>query len=360
MIIPVILSGGSGTRLWPLSRKSQPKQFIELAGKESLFCKTAKRVMNGGAFSDILVTCNENHSEFVQKEFKNLGVNGNILIEPIGRNTAPAICAISIFAEKKYKEDDVVIALPSDAYIKESKKFQEYVKKGEELARKGYIVIFSVVPTKPETAYGYIKKGESINKDAYIVDEFVEKPNLEKAWKFLEDGNYSWNCGMFMYKPSVMLKNFKKLEPSVYKNCLNAFKNAKKDGNKTYLNKEDFEKCSDVSIDYSIMERTQDKIAVIPMDIIWSDLGSYDSLHDNQDGQDEYGNIVKGNILLEDVKDSYIRSETNDKIIAVVGLKDIAVIQTKDAILVVNKEKAQSIRGIIKQINSDEKYKDLI
>jgi len=357
MIIPVILSGGSGTRLWPLSRKSQPKQFIKLLGQESLFCKTVKRVINDDAFDNTLVICNKDHSKFVQKEFKNLKVKGNILVEPIGRNTGPAICAISMLAKDKYKEDDVIIVLPSDAYIKESEKFREYIQKGEELAKKGYIVIFSVVPTRPETAYGYIKKGKQINNDAYVVDQFVEKPDLEKAWKFLEDGSYSWNCGMFMYKSLNMLRNFQKLEPSVYENCLKAYKNSKKEGNKTYLNKSDFEKCSDVSIDYSIMERTKSKIAVIPMDITWSDLGSFDSLYDNKEGKDNDGNILKGNILLEDVKDSYIRSESDDKIIAVVGLKDIVVVQTKDAILVLNKEKAQTIRGIIKQLKAEKKYK---
>jgi mannose-1-phosphate guanylyltransferase len=358
MIIPVILSGGSGTRLWPLSRKSKPKQFIKLTGEKSLFHKTAKRVMEDKAFKDILVSCNEKHSEFVQKEFKNLGIKGSIIIEPIGRNTAPAICSISLLAEEKFQEDDVIIALPSDAYIKESEKFKEYVKKGEELAKKGYIVIFSVIPSRPETAYGYIKKGTRLNEDAFIVDEFVEKPNIEKAWRFLEDGNYSWNCGMFMYKASTMIKNFKKLEPSVYNNCLDAYKKARKSGNKIYLDKIEFAKCSDVSIDYSIMERTDAKIAVIPMDITWSDLGSFDSLHENQEGKDNNGNIIKGDVLIEDVKNSYIRSETNDKTLAVVGLHEVAVVQTEDVILVLNKEKAQTIRGIIKQIK--EKRKELI
>jgi mannose-1-phosphate guanylyltransferase len=359
MIIPVILSGGNGTRLWPLSRKSQPKQFIKLVDEESLFCKTLKRFLNKENFSDIVTVCNKAYINFIKKEFKELNIqNGKILVEPVGRNTAPAITVASLFIEENYKKNDVVLILPSDHLIRETDKFIEYVKKGQKMAEEGYIITFSILPTKPETGYGYIKKGKKINNYAYNMETFVEKPDLATAWNFLKDGNYSWNSGIFMFKPSVMLKNIKEFEKDIYKNCEYSYKNCVKKDNTYLLNQEDFAKCTDISIDYAVMEKTKDKIAVIPMDISWSDLGNFESLYESEIDKDDKGNIVKGQALLEDVKDSYIRSETNDKIIAIAGLKDIAVIQTKDAILILNKEKAQAVRGIIQQLKTNN-MKDL-
>lgn len=355
MIIPVILSGGSGTRLWPLSRKSKPKQFINLIGDESLFRRTAKRVLGDKTFGDIVVICNDTHQKFVEKELKDLNVkNNHILIEPIGRNTAPAITAASIFTQDICKDDDVMLVLSSDHLIKEPERFVEYLKHGKKLAEKGYLVTFSIVPTKPETGYGYIKKGEKINNSAYIVEKFVEKPNYETAVRFLDDGNYSWNSGIFMFKPSLMLENIKKYEESTYRDCLRACKNAQKKGNVLRLNKKDFERCNDISIDFAVMERTQDKIAVVPMDITWSDLGSFESLYENEEKSDRYNNVLKGDVLTEEVKNSYIRSE-NGKMIAAIGLDNVAIIETNDAILVINKDKSQLVRRIVKQLKNSDK-----
>ena len=361
MIIPVILSGGSGTRLWPLSKKTQPKQFIKLLGDKSLFYKTLDRVIHDKCFTEPLAICNESHVNFVEKEFSSVGIeNGKILIEPVGRNTAPAIAAISLFAQENCSKDDVLLILSSDHYIREREKFIEYVKQGQKLAEQGHLVTFGVVPNKPETGYGYIKRGKKINEHAYSVDKFIEKPNFETALKFLDEGHYSWNCGIFMFKPSVLLKNIQELDKEMYSYCLGAYHKAEKQNNRIYLNLEDFEKCNDISIDYAVMEKTKDQTSVVPMNIVWSDVGSFESLYENTFVRDEKGNCVKGDVFLEEVENCYIRSETNQAL-AVVGLSDIAVIQTEDTTLVINKKKSQLVKKIVKQIkDKNSKYKKLI
>lgn len=355
MIIPAILSGGSGTRLWPLSRNKRPKQFMELIGENTLFYNTIKRVHGDKDFGRLVVSCNGGHVEYVERDLKKITMEADIIIEPVGRNTAPAIGAIASFLKDKCGEDDVILVLSSDHYIRESDKFLEYIKEGKKFAQEGRIVTFGIVPTRPETAYGYIRRGEKIGENAYDVHRIVEKPNIDTAWKFLEDPAYSWNAGIFMFKPSVILENIKEFGGDMLSFMEESLEKASIDENRIYLEKESFEKCEGISIDYAVMEKTKTKIATVVMDINWSDLGSFDTLYSYTDESvDSHNNVVKAKVYLENVKDSYIKSNNPDRVICGVGLTDIVIVDEGDVLLVMNKNLCQSIKGVISQIKTSE------
>ncbi len=350
MIIPVILSGGSGTRLWPLSRKAYPKQFLELIDDENLFKKTLSRVIRREGFGAPIIVCNKDHRFLVAENLEEENIKPqSIILEPNGRNTAPAITIASIEAMKgkNEKTDDVLLIMPSDHLIRDVDGFIDTVREGEKLAKKDYFITFGIVPGHAETGYGYIEKGDSINDVAFDIKRFTEKPDKETAEKFVNSGNFFWNSGMCMFKPSEYLRAIKEFESGMFESCYASYDNAVKDLDFVRLEEENFTKCNDISIDYAVMERARN-IAVIPMDVGWDDIGSWRSIADNCGeicGKDENGNVVDGDVIVHNTKDCYIKSRAG--LVATVGVKDLIIVNLKDVTLVADIKNVQDVKKIV-------------
>ncbi|GAX86876.1 mannose-1-phosphate guanylyltransferase/mannose-6-phosphate isomerase [Lebetimonas natsushimae] len=345
----VILAGGSGTRLFPLSRKKFPKQFLNLGDSESLFQKTVKRNLKAlKDINDVIIITNNDYQFHVKNQLKDIFNNKlNLILEPVGRNTAPAIALAIKYAFEKLGvgENEILFVSPSDHLISPDDKFAEYIKEAEKLAKKGYIVTFGVNPTKPETGYGYIEAGD-LAENAYKVKQFHEKPNLKTAQKYLMAGNYYWNSGMFAFSIETILEEFKKFVPEIYEKIENSsFEEVIKD----------FENMPDISIDYAVMEKT-DKAVVLPLNIIWSDVGSWDSVYDVLD-KDENQNVKIGNIIDIDTKNSLIMGE--DRLIATIGVDSLMVIETSDAIVVAKKGQGQQIKNLVSLLKNNSQTKEL-
>jgi mannose-1-phosphate guanylyltransferase/mannose-6-phosphate isomerase len=357
MIIPVILSGGAGTRLWPLSRKAYPKQFLELIDDENLFKKTLSRVVEKDGFSAPIIVCNKDHRFLIAENLEEEGVKPkSIILEPDGRNTAPAITIASIEAmknnvgfsdEKGDREDNVLLIMPSDHLIKDVDGFLEAVKKGEKIAKDGYFVTFGIVPDHAETGYGYIEKGAELNHSAFHIKRFTEKPDKETAEKFVNSGDFFWNSGMFMFKASEYLRAVKEFEDGMFESCSLSYKNAVKDLDFVRLEEESFKKCNDISIDYAVMERVKD-IAVIPINVGWDDIGSWSSVANNCGevcGKDEDGNVKDGDVITYNTRDCYVRSEKG--LVATVGVKNLIVVNLKDVTLVADINNVQDVKKVV-------------
>ncbi|MFC1659464.1 mannose-1-phosphate guanylyltransferase/mannose-6-phosphate isomerase [Pseudomonadota bacterium] len=360
MITPVILSGGAGTRLWPLSRRLYPKQFLNFIGNESLFNKTILRANDKKVFNPPVIICNAEHRFLVAENLQEIEVNAkSIILEPEGRNTAPAIAIASLDVLKtKDKSDDIILVMPSDHLIENKNKFVDYVKKGEELAKQGYFVTFGIVPNKPETGYGYIERDDPIKNGgskAFKVKRFVEKPNLENAKKFMNSGDFYWNSGIFMFSASKYLEAIKQYENETFLSCKKSYENAVKDLDFTRLEKNSFEKCNDISIDYAVMERS-DNIAVVPMDIIWNDIGNWASLSEVEK-KDKDGNTKHGDVFLLETKNCYVKSEIG--MVATIGVKDLIVVNFKDVVLVANKNNAQDVKKIVEYLKKSGRYEHI-
>lgn len=359
MIIPVILSGGNGTRLWPLSRKSKPKQFIDFTEGKTMFSETINRFVDKKVFSTPIISGNINHEDLIDIELeKNNITSSTVILEPIVKSTAPAIAAVIEYLHVNGKDDEVVVFLASDAYIGNTKTFQKYLEEGREYAESGKVVCFGIKPLYPEIGYGYIKLDKKIKNNGYKVDRFVEKPQLGKAIEFVKDGNYLWNSGIFMTKVSTMRQLFLDFQKNLYKNIENTIKNSVIKNNKLFLNKEIFEKSDEISIDYAIIENLDSKtLVVVSMDIVWSDLGSFKSLYDVNDKKTSEGNVVIGNIILNNTDGCFIKS--SEKIICCSDISNLVIIEENDAILIMNKNESQNVKKIIEKIkNSD--IKDIL
>lgn len=349
-ITPIILSGGSGTRLWPLSRSLNPKQFLNIFGKKSLFLQTANRV-KGEDFNNPVIICNDDHRFLAASQLQEEGLSADsIILEPIGRNTAPAI-AVAAFdvLSRQGEENDIMLVMPSDHVIKDSDLFAKTVKKAANLAQK-YLITFGIVAKSPHTGYGYIKKDSQIeNSEAFIVDKFVEKPNKELAEKFVASSEYFWNSGIFMFKASKYLEELKKLKPEIHENALKSYQESKKDLDFTRLDKKHFEKCEDISIDYAVMENLSksSKVAVLGLDVGWDDVGNFDAVSKNQE-TDENGNNNIGDIISRDTKNCYINSQHG--LIATIGIEDLIVVNSKDVVLVANKNNSQDVKKIYQEL----------
>lgn len=332
----IILAGGSGSRLWPLSRELYPKQLLNLNSEKSLLQGTFSRLTTYISENNILSMTNTRNSTNVRMQLKELTDNPVILSEPISRNTAPAIALAAKFVAQKTSEDEVIIVVPSDHLIKDNEKFISTIKKGEKLAKEGYIVTFGIKPSYPETGYGYIHTSDKLD-DGLKVKEFVEKPDEKTAEEYLKNGAYYWNSGIFMFKASTLLKEVQALTPEISQIMENI--DFSKTSEIPYV---EFEKMPNISIDYAIMEKS-DKIALVKLESDWNDLGSWKSIYDTSK-KDENGNVFIGHVLDEGSKNSYVYSSS--KLVATIGLENTVIVETEDAILACHKDKTQDVKKI--------------
>lgn len=349
-IKPVILSGGSGTRLWPLSRKSRPKQFIPLVGKKSLFQMTLERVGTNYGFSTTGVIGNENHRFVVLEQASqcnNVQVD-SVVLEPIGKNTAPAVIIAALLAYAE-NQDQLLLLLPADHIIMDVPAFHNAILEAAKLASNGHFVCFGIEPSHAETGYGYIKAADKISEAGFKVDKFVEKPNKETAEAYLAEGGYSWNSGMFLFKASAVLEAFKNLNPKMLSLCTEAFEKGEKDLDFLRLDNESFSTIEEDSIDYALMEKV-DNAAVIPVDMGWSDVGSYSALWENGD-KDQDGNVTHGDVTAVDTENSYLRAIRGN--ISTVGIRDLIVIKMPDVTLVADKNRDQDIKLIVNKMKTE-------
>lgn len=354
-MIPVIMSGGSGTRLWPLSRQLYPKQLLPLMGASSMLQETVAR-LDGLDFQSSIIICNEEHRFIVAEQLRESNLNNcDIILEPIGRNTAPAI-AVAAFHALNSDKDAILLVLAADHVIKDINAFHEAISKAESLATKDKLVTFGVVPDKAETGYGYIKRGQQINGEGYLVDSFVEKPDSETAGSYLLSGEYLWNSGMFMFKASRYLDELKKFHPSIYSSCEQSVNIIEKSFDYLRLDKEIFSSCPSESIDYAVMEKT-DAAVVVPLDAQWNDVGSWSALWDIN-SKDTENNVLIGDVVLHDVSDSYIHASS--KLVSAIGVDNLVIVETPDAIMVSSKDRVQDVKAIVKQLNKNDRPETVI
>ena len=353
MIVPVILSGGSGKRLWPLSRTLFPKQFINLISDNTPFQDTILRLPED--ISDPLVICNEAHRFLVAEQLRQIETNNNgIILEPIGKNTAPAIAlaALNLFNNN---HDPLLFVLSTDLKISNIKSFHKSIKTAKTIAEQGKMVSFGVRPTKPETGYGYIEFDNSHEAEYYDIKSFKEKPSQEIAKNYLDSGNYYWNSGIFMFKASVYLNELEKFEPEILSACTKSYKNSYKDLDFIRLDNKTFSKCPEKSIDYAVMEKTKEAV-VVPLKSNWSDIGSWEMLWEAKQ-KDSNNNVSEGDVILNEVKNSYIHS--SNRLVSAIGVSNLVIIDTQDALLVSDKKDTQSIKNIIEKLNKDDRSESI-
>ncbi|TWI74328.1 mannose-1-phosphate guanylyltransferase/mannose-1-phosphate guanylyltransferase/mannose-6-phosphate isomerase [Desulfobotulus alkaliphilus] len=343
VIVPVILAGGSGSRLWPLSRQLHPKQLIALNSSKTMLQETVLRLSSLSEAADPIVICNDDHRFMVAEQLREVGIKpGAILLEPEGRNTAPAIGVCSIEAASRYT-DPILLVLPADHFIADPSAFTEAVRKGAGEAEQGRLITFGIVPDGPETGYGYIQKGGPLDSGAFQIKRFVEKPDLETAESYVTSGEYLWNSGMFLFKASAILKEFHSLVPEILSACEAARKKAIVDLDFIRLDAPSFHASPSDSIDYAIMEKTGQGV-MVPLEAGWSDLGSWEALW--QVGKkDLKSNVTHGDVLTHDVRNSFLHAES--RMIAAVGLENHIVVETPDAVLVSPRDRVQDVRKMV-------------
>jgi mannose-1-phosphate guanylyltransferase / mannose-6-phosphate isomerase len=373
MLIPVILSGGSGTRLWPLSRELYPKQFLPLVGSATMLQDTVRR-LDGIEAAGPVIVCNEQHRFIVAEQLRQIEVaQSAIVLEPVGRNTAPAVAVAALAALELAAgasaeqaaaaasaltrratdvppapcgtDDPVLLVMPADHVLTDVPAFQAAVRAGLEAARADRFVTFGIVPTKAETGFGYIRRAAG-QGPAYPIAEFVEKPDARRAEQYVASGDYLWNSGMFMFRAHRYLTELARFAPEMVKACRTAFAGATRDLDFTRLDKDAFAACPSDSIDYAVMEKTKDAV-VVPLDAGWSDVGSWAALHEAL-ARDADGNCTHGDVVAEDSKDCYLYSAS--RLVATVGLEDHVVVETKDAVFVAPKARAQDVKSLVARL----------
>jgi mannose-1-phosphate guanylyltransferase / mannose-6-phosphate isomerase len=362
-IFPVILSGGSGTRLWPLSRSMYPKQFIRFfTGQDTTFLGAAMlRLKADAGFAPPILLCNNDHRFLVREEIERAGITPRaIILEPVGRNTAPAI-AVAALAALRENPGAILAVMPSDHVVKDDAKFMEGVKRAAKVAATGKLVLFGIKPDEPHTGYGYIKQGaplEGFNGGAFKVESFAEKPDKETAEKYLAAGGYFWNSGIFVLNARTYLEEVARLEPAILEAARSALAKATDDLGFLRLDKTAFAQSPNISIDYAVMEKTI-TAAMLPLDVGWNDVGSWSSLWDIAP-RDDKGNYIHGEAVLEDTNGCYVHSEKS--IISTIGVRDLVIIDTPDALLVADKSRTQDVSKIVarlKQSNRKEQEQHL-
>ncbi len=351
-IIPVILCGGSGTRLWPLSRASFPKQYISLTSqnKLSLLQETILRISDLENIESPIFVCNQDHRFYVAEQMREINIRPEaIILEPISKNTCPAITLAALKAFQK-KQDSILIVLSSDHVIGKKNKFLHSINQSIRVAAaKNKLVTFGIVPSSPETGYGYIQSEDRpIEKDikCYPIKKFIEKPSLDLAKKLVLDNNFTWNSGMFTFKTSLILNEIKKFEPEILAACKKSLNQGFKDLDFQRLNEKAFSDCKESSFDVSVMEKTNNGV-VLPLDANWSDIGSWNSLWENED-KDKDGNVVLGKVFNYEVKNSYIKSE--NRLIVANNIENLIIVETHDAVLISKKDKTQNIKNIVNNL----------
>lgn len=350
MLTPVLLSGGVGSRLWPVSRESHPKQFLPLAGELSMLQETLRRT-SGLEEASPLVVCNEEHRFMVAEQLRQVSLNTSAMIlEPQGRNTAPAVALAAIQALKT-DPDALLLVLPADHLIQNVDAFVEAVGRAVPLAQQGRLVTFGVVPTSPETGYGYIKCGAALDPDLYDLERFVEKPDAATARAYLDSGNYLWNSGMFLLRAATYMEQLGSHAPQILSCCERAMADATTDLDFVRPSAEAFSACPGISIDYAVMEKT-DAGAVASLDCGWSDVGAWSALWEVADRDDD-GNVCKGDIILDNCSDSYFRSDS--RLVAATGVANLVVVETADAILVADRSKVQDVKRIVNRLKEQKR-----
>lgn len=347
-ITPVVLSGGSGTRLWPLSRELYPKQLLPLVGERTMLQETVLR-LGGLDTQPPIVVCNETHRFLVAEQVRQLGQkSGAIILEPVGRNTAPAIALAALQAPP----DAMLLVLPADHVIRNPAAFQAAVRQALTAASAGQLVTFGIVPTGPETGYGYIQRDAEVSAGTYRIGRFVEKPSLERAREFLAQGGHYWNSGMFLFRASRFLEELGRHAPDILQSARAAISGAKPDLDFVRVDVAAFEACRSDSIDYAVMEKT-DAAVVVPLDAGWSDVGSWSALHEALPA-DANGNVMHGDVVVEDTRGCYLYSE--HRLVSAVGLSDHVVVETKDAVLVAPRSHVQDVKKLVSRLKAEGRY----
>ena len=342
-ICPVIMAGGSGTRLWPISRAAHPKQFLRLHGEDTMLQSTVKRLLGLDIQASITI-CNEEHRFFVAEQLREIDKLGSIILEPVGRDTAPAIALAALTA----KDDPLLLVLAADHMIQDEAAFREAVIRAIPLAEAGKLVTFGIVPSEPHTGYGYIKRGINL-EEGFEVDAFVEKPSSDVAQDYFSSGDYYWNSGMFLFRASNYLEELKKFRPDILEQCQASVMDVKTDLDFFRIDKDTFESCPAESVDYAVMEKTSHAV-VVPMDAGWSDIGSWSSLWDISE-KDGEGNATHGDVILHNTQNSYVR--TDNQLVAVIGVDDLVIVSTKDALMVAHKDSVQNVKVIAEKLKSE-------
>lgn len=348
-IIPIILSGGSGTRLWPLSRKQYPKQYLSLYGDNTMLQETILRLSGLDNITDPIIICNANHRFLVAEQCQQIDItNPTILLEPIGRNTAPAIAAAAVYS-KKIIDNSILLVLSADHVIKDVDEFYKSIHIAYTQAQKGKLATFGIVPTEANTGYGYIKSSINESGGAYQVEEFVEKPDAKTAETYLENGNYLWNSGMFMFKADTLIDELTYHAPEITVSMIDSVENSTQDLDFIRLDEKSFQSAPSDSIDYALMEKSSN-VMVVPLDAKWSDVGSWPALYEIAD-KDDNNNAINGNVVAMDTKNSYISA--NHHIVATLGVENLIIVDTPDVTFISTKDKAHEVKQIVELLKSD-------
>jgi mannose-1-phosphate guanylyltransferase/mannose-6-phosphate isomerase len=347
-ITPVILSGGSGTRLWPLSRKQYPKQYLPLAGDNTMLQETILRLDGLDNLADPIIVCNADHRFLVAEQCQQINIkNPVILLEPVGRNTAPAITAAAL-QSLKITNDTVLLVLSADHVIQDVEMFHQAINIANSQARSGKLVTFGIVPTDANTGYGYIKASKDNADGAYKVEEFIEKPDLKTAQTYLEQSNYLWNSGMFMFQASVLISELSAHSLGIVTSANDAINNAEQDLDFIRLDKQAFESSPSDSIDYALMEKSNN-VVVVPLDVGWNDIGSWSALYDIGT-KDSNGNVIQGDVITQDTTNTYINA--NHHMVATIGVDNLIIVDTPDAIFIATQNKAQEVKSIVESLQA--------